>query len=94
MTGTNAARQIHFFKDKTGRIVIWQTPNIPAYGWAAFKILSLLSTDHRLQVGFDGLSNAWLFTWAFLEITQGVNYFRKLLGAIMLLILVIGFFTH
>lgn len=85
---------MHFLKDDRGRITIWQWPNIPLYGWLVFKILSLLMDNSQFKVGFDDLSKAFLFAWAFLEITQGVNYFRRLLGLVVMITLILGFFKH
>ncbi|MDL2341965.1 MAG: hypothetical protein QFB87_02725 [Patescibacteria group bacterium] len=94
MTTHEGIKPRHFFKDHQGRIVIWQWPNIPLYGWLAFKILSLPINKSPYKSGFDNVSKAFLFTWAFLEITQGVNYFRKLLGVIVMLVLILGFFKR
>ena len=80
------------FKDVNGDIVLWQWPNIPLYGWIAFKVLSMLVPAGHLRVGMEQLSSAFLFTWAFLEITKGVNYFRRLLGVIVMITLILSFF--
>ena len=81
-----------FFKDERGHAVIWQWPKIPLSGWIIFKVLALLFSQGRLKSGFEHLSTAFLFAWAFLEITDGVNYFRKSLGLIVMAIIVLGFF--
>jgi hypothetical protein len=80
-----------FFKDKNGRTVIWQAPNLPIYGWVLFKILSL-TTQSNLGDGFSQISNAFLFVWAYLELTQGANYFRRILGAIVIVLLSLNYF--
>lgn len=80
-----------FFRNKDGQIVIWQWPNIPIYGWLTFKFLSIV-TPESLQTGFGLVSNAFLFTWAYLEITQGVNYFRKSLGFIVIILIFASYF--
>jgi hypothetical protein len=82
-----------FFKDKTGRIVIWQAPNIPIYGWAIFKTLSLAISQPNLQKGLEQTSSAFLFIWAYLEFVQGVNYFRRTLGLLLLGLLIFNFFN-
>ncbi len=81
-----------FFKDIHGHIVLWQWPNIPLYGWVVFKVVSMLEPAGNLKVGAEQLSAAFLFTWAFLEITKGVNYFRRLLGLVVMSALILGFF--
>ena len=81
-----------FFKDKDGHIVIISWPNIPLAGWILFKIVALIVTKGRIHSGAENLSMALLYTWAYLEITSGVNYFRRLLGLIVLIMLVVSYF--
>lgn len=82
----------NFFTDKSGHIVIGQWPNIPLWGWMTAKLLSLLADNPALVSGFSGLSTALLVTWAYLEITSGVNGFRRLLGAVVFTATTIGLF--
>jgi hypothetical protein len=83
-----------FFKDKDGRVVIWQWPSLPIYGWLVCKIVARLVPEGHLQTGFEQLSMAFLFTWAFLEITKGVSYFRRALGLVVMVLLVMSFLTQ
>ena len=82
----------HFFKDTNGNIVVWQWPNVPLLGWFLFKLLSLALDKGAIRTGCERLSLAFLFTWAYLEITKGVSPFRKALGLIVSLALIYGFF--
>lgn len=82
---------MNFFKDKNGRVVIAQMPNLPLIGWFVFMLLDMLwkshySTDHSI---FGTLSFGFIFTWAWLEISSGVNYFRRTLGLLVLSIVVL-----
>lgn len=81
-----------FYKDGKGRVALWQSPNVLLYGWLAFKVISMILSESRFKTGFEKLSMAALFTWAYLEITSGVNYFRRSLGAIVMIMLVFGYF--
>lgn len=81
-----------FFKDKNGRIVVWQAPNLPIYGWVLFKILSLLATQGTLKYGFNQIGDALLFVWAYLELTQGASYFRRTMGLVVISALVFNYF--
>jgi hypothetical protein len=45
-----------------------------------------------INAGFANLSTAFLFTWAYLEITQGASYFRRVLGAVVLAGVLMSFF--
>jgi hypothetical protein len=80
------------FKDSDGHWAIWQWPNIPLYGWLGCKLLSIAIPQHKLQTGLSELSTAILFTWAFLELTSGVNYFRRALGLVVLAAVIAGYF--
>jgi len=82
----------HSIRDKGGRIVIWQSPNWLLWSWIIFRVVAIVLSTGRLKSGFEQLSTATLFAWACLEVTEGVNYFRKLLGAVVLGLIVIGFF--
>lgn len=84
---------LNFFKTKQGRIVIVQAPNSPLIGWFIFTILNLIWNSHQPQIHyfFHLVSFGFIFTWAWLEITNGVNYFRRALGLIILIIAILLF---
>lgn len=79
---------LDFFKDKKGRIVLFQAPNAPIIFWFTFTVLNLLWSNNQPKVHylFQILSFGFIFTWAWLEITSGVNYFRRTLGLLVLFI--------
>jgi hypothetical protein len=81
---------VDFFKDKQGKIVIAQTPNSPLIGFILFTILNFLwsSNQPKFHYYFELLSFGFIFTWAWLEITSGVNYFRRTLGLVVLICVV------
>lgn len=89
----NPNDQTGFFKDSRGRIVVWQSPNIFLYGWILFTAVAFIISDKEYKSGFVQLSSSFLFAWAFLEVTKGVNYFRRLLGLIVLVVTIFGFFN-
>lgn len=62
-----------FRNRKTGRITIGQWPNVWVYGYIVSRVL-----------GVGLLATAFLLVWAALEITRGVNPFRRALGAFVL----------
>ncbi|MDB5166427.1 MAG: hypothetical protein JWM37_499 [Candidatus Saccharibacteria bacterium] len=92
MTESPSPARFTFLRDKDGNVVIWQWPNFALWGWIIFKALSLLITQESLKLGFAQLGTAFIFAWAYMEMTSGVNYFRKLLGLIVLLAIVVSFF--
>lgn len=79
-----------FFKDKNGKVVIGQFPSVLISLWVVLLVLNLFM--HNKNV--DDLQAAVLFAWAYLELTQGVNYFRKTLGAVVLVVVIVGFFAR
>ena len=78
---------LDFFKDKNGRVVIAQTPNSPLIGFIIFTVLHYIWSDAQPKIHyfFELLSFGFIFTWAWLEITSGVNYFRRTLGFLVLI---------
>jgi hypothetical protein len=71
------------WKDRRGRVVVWQTPNIALIGWVTLTFLSLL-IGGRLADIFSWLGSAALIIWSLLEIFKGANYFRQALGLLVL----------
>jgi len=75
------------FKDKHGNVVIGQTPNL-ALTVAMISLLIGVFLDEGLVSEFiDVVTFGTFFTFAWLELFQGVNYFRRLYGFIVLAIL-------
>jgi hypothetical protein len=73
------------FRDSQGKIVLAQMPNLPILVWLTATLLNLVPTADNIHIGLDALAFGSLFTWAWLELFQGVNYFRRTLGFIVLL---------
>ncbi|MEH2137051.1 hypothetical protein [Nostoc sp.] len=68
------------FRDSDGNIVIAQMPNLPLIVWIATTLLALIFTNGKINTVLEIIANGSLFTWAWLELFQGVNYFRRALG--------------
>jgi hypothetical protein len=73
------------FRDHDGNIVIAQMPNLPLLVWLVATLLNLLPITGNLHTTLDALAFGSLFTWAWQELFQGVNYFRRALGLVVLL---------
>lgn len=93
MTRPNLATMIDkLFKDKSGRWTIFQFPNALLGGWIVLTIGSIFLEHSPILQGVTLLQTAVLFTWAYLEAAQGDSYFRKLLGATFLTLIMLSFF--
>lgn len=73
------------FRDSNGQIVIAQTPNLPLIVWGVATLLQLIVTTGKINTGLDLIAFGSLFTWAWEELFQGVNYFRRALGLVVLI---------
>lgn len=76
------------FHDSEGKIVLAQPPNLPLIVWIVATLLKLLFTTGRVNIGLDTLAFGSLFTWAWEELFQGVNYFRRALGLLVIFVLI------
>lgn len=86
----NATFVQRFFQDKHGNVVIGQAPNVPIIAWAVLMVENLFMHNPHISM----LASTVLFAWAYLEITEGVNNFRKTLGAVVLVGVVVGIFLR
>ena len=72
------------FRDREGRIVIAQMPNLPLLVGLTATSLQLILPSGDLKTGVDLVAFGALFTWAWQEMFEGVNYFRRALGLVVL----------
>jgi hypothetical protein len=73
------------FRDSEGKIVIAQMPNLPIIVWFVASLLALIFTTGKINTGLNLVAFGSLFTWAWEELFQGVNYFRRTLGLVVLI---------
>jgi len=73
------------FKDSEGNVVLAQMQNLPLLVWIAATLLKLILTSGSIHIGLDAIAFGSLFTWAWQELFQGVNYFRRALGFVVLI---------
>lgn len=78
-----------FFRDKNGKVAILQPLNLPILGWLITMILSMLIHE-KFGAFFETVSFAFLFLWAYLEITSGDSMFRRTLGGIVMATIVLS----
>lgn len=72
------------FRDSEGKIVIAQMPNLPLVVGLAATLLQLVLPSDKIHTALDLVAFGALFTWAWQELFEGVNYFRRALGLIVL----------
>lgn len=70
------------FKNKDGKVVIWQFPNAPLLVAIAAWLLRHF-TEGTLHTIGDGVFFGAILVWAGLEVFSGVNYFRRGLGLLV-----------
>lgn len=81
-----------YCENDRGELVIVQTPNIPLAGWLACTALIWLFPNLPIVNGVRMLGTAFLFTWSYLEITQGESVLRKVFGSVVFGMIVVAFF--
>lgn len=72
-----------FFYDSNNAIVLFQWPNIPLSIWIICTLVTAY-TSGTVQNISSLIATISLVIWTLLEITTGVNYFRRMLGLIIL----------
>ncbi len=75
------------FCDETGKLTIAQAPNLSGGLTIGFIVLSWLleqGTLYNAARGAAAITGLW---WAYLEIRYGVNYFRRVLGIYVVIII-------
>lgn len=77
-------------KNRQGKVVLWQMPNVFLWGWIACRFLDLVIKQPTISLWFSVIGTALIGAWAVLEITAGANYFRRMLGLIILGFVIVG----
>jgi hypothetical protein len=88
---TNQDLWDRIWRDRTGRVVIYQNPNPVLIAWVVLTIASIV-TNGMLSNVLWYVALALLAIWALLEIFKGVNYFRRAIGVIVVLLIVAALF--
>jgi hypothetical protein len=85
-----------FFRNpETGDVVIFQLPNIPLWVFLAATAARLLFTPHgTVATAVSIVGTVSLIVWAGLEIVRGDSPFRRVLGGLVLVGVLIGLLTR
>lgn len=73
-------------KDGRERLALWQRPNLALAGWFILTIINHFADSSKVS----WLATALIFTWAYMELFQGVNWFRRVLGLLVIVMTVYG----
>ena len=80
-----------FRSRKTGKITIAQLPNLSLALFGVLRIALLLLAPHgAVREGLSWAGTVVLGWWAVTELVQGVNPFRRVLGTVVLILLVVS----
>ena len=82
------------FRDSEGNIVIAQPPNLPILVGITATVLSLMVRSGNIHTGIDAIAFGSFFTWAWQELFEGVNYFRRGLGLLALIAVIASRFSN
>ena len=77
-----------FWRDERGRVVVAQVPNFPLAAWLVLSLCAWPLGSGTWRNGFTFAGSGFLFVWAYLEMTRGVDYFRRLLGVVVLFVMI------
>jgi len=75
-------------KDENGDVVIGQSPNLPLKVAVVGFLAGIFITTGKPGAIVDAITFGAFFTWAWLEVFEGVNYLRRLYGLLVLVALV------
>lgn len=78
------------FRDDNGNIVIAQPPNLPLTIAVISSLLRIVFNSGQFGIVLDFIAFGSFFTWAWEELFKGVNYFRKALGLLALIGLILS----
>jgi len=87
---TVTASTDRWFHDDHGKLVVFQRPNLPIIVWLVARVVGLVVEHGWPSRLLDALGFGALFTWAWLELSDGDAYIRRMLGGGVLLALLIS----
>lgn len=79
-----------FWEDKNGNAIVWQPPNKWLSLWFITMVLGWFLPRGLVEQAIGLISLVALIIWAGLELTKGVNYFRRLIGLLVLLVIIVS----
>lgn len=80
-----------WFRSPDGQLTLWQFPNPALCVWAAAVVLGALDLSAAHASAVTGVRRGALLVWAVDEVARGASPFRRVLGAVVLVIQVASF---
>ena len=80
-----------FFRDSSGKIVIAQAPNWPILIAGVFWVAAQFFDGNAYHWVAIYVYRSFLIYWSLLELFKGVNYYRRLLGLVVLSVVIYSF---
>jgi hypothetical protein len=72
---------------------IFQKPNIPITLWFFSTIISLITHGIIYYVSTT-VSFIAIIIWSYLELSEGINWFRKILGLVVLIVTALALYMQ
>ena len=95
MTSQHSPLSSFFRNPESGEVVVAQMPNVPLWVFLAATAMRLLvHPTGTLGTTVSVIGTAGLVVWAVLEIIGGDSPFRRVLGAVVVIGLVVGWVVH
>jgi hypothetical protein len=82
------------FRDKQGIVTIGQSPNLVLISFLLFTILAMIFRRGDSGYLCKALVFGSIFTWSYLEIFDGANYFRRILGIVIMILSLMSAVTY
>ena len=79
-----------FFTDSEGHQTIILFPNLPLILWAVFLLAAKFVQGSPWHALLSAASTVSLVVWALLEIVKGTSAFRRVLGSVVLVFILLA----
>jgi hypothetical protein len=84
-----------FRNRQTGRLTVLQWPNIPLAAYALATVIHVgLRSGTAASTVVAAIASAALAVWSVLEVAWGVNPFRRGLGCVVLIFVIVSALRH
>jgi hypothetical protein len=90
-TFIRTVRTQRFAHDDNGKLALAQIPNIPLLIWILLTGIAFFVKAPHAHTSLGNVADLFLFAWAYLEIKEGLCQFRRLLGLVVLIMLVVNY---